>query len=58
MTLGDDAGAIGILTLVFCWKFVPETKGKHLEDIQEYFRNRVGPPPPDAGAREGVSRVS
>ncbi len=27
--------------LVFCWKFVPETKGKWLEDIQEYFQARV-----------------
>ena len=22
----------------FCWKFVPETKGKRLEDIQAYFQ--------------------
>jgi len=29
------------LTLAFCWKFVPETKGKRLEDIQEYFQTRV-----------------
>jgi sugar porter (SP) family MFS transporter len=34
-------GAIGLLTLGFCWKFVPETKGKRLEDIQEYFQARV-----------------
>ena len=34
-------GAIGILTLVFCWKLVPETKGKHLEEIQAYFQARV-----------------
>jgi len=34
-------GAIGILTLWFCWKFVPETKGKHLEDIQAEFQSRV-----------------
>lgn len=32
--------AVG-MTLVFCWKFVPETKGKRLEDIQAYFRSRV-----------------
>ncbi len=25
----------------FCWKFVPETKGKHLEDIQAYFQEKV-----------------
>ncbi|MGN6664481.1 MAG: sugar porter family MFS transporter [Solirubrobacterales bacterium] len=36
-------GAIGILTLVFCWKLVPETKGKHLEEIQAYFEARVKP---------------
>ena len=34
-------GGIGILTLWFCWKFVPETKGKRLEDIQAYFQDRV-----------------
>jgi flagellar biosynthesis protein FliQ len=34
-------GGIGVLTLWFCWKFVPETKGKHLEDIQAYFQARV-----------------
>jgi MFS transporter, SP family, galactose:H+ symporter len=40
--------AIGVVTLWFCWRFVPETKGKHLEDIQEIFRKRVarkGPRP-------------
>jgi MFS transporter, SP family, galactose:H+ symporter len=35
-------GAVGLLTLAFCWKLVPETKGKHLEEIQEYFEQRVG----------------
>jgi uncharacterized membrane protein len=34
-------GGIGVVTLVFCWKFVPETKGKRLEDIQAYFQARV-----------------
>jgi SP family galactose:H+ symporter-like MFS transporter len=34
-------GGIGILTLLFCWKLVPETKGKRLEDIQAYFEARV-----------------
>ncbi|HEX3040891.1 MAG TPA: MFS transporter [Solirubrobacterales bacterium] len=34
-------GAVGILTLVFCWKLVPEMKGKRLEDIQAYFEARV-----------------
>jgi sugar porter (SP) family MFS transporter len=32
---------IGVVTLWFCWKFVPETKGKRLEDIEEIFRQRV-----------------
>src|SRR5689334_1738714 len=34
-------GAVGLLTLVFCWKLVPETKGKPLEEIQAYFQARV-----------------
>jgi MFS transporter, SP family, galactose:H+ symporter len=34
-------GVIGLLTLAFCWKFVPETKGKRLEDIQDYFQAQV-----------------
>jgi sugar porter (SP) family MFS transporter len=34
-------GGIGILTLAFCWKLVPETKGKRLEDIQAIFEERV-----------------
>jgi sugar porter (SP) family MFS transporter len=34
-------GGIGILTLIFCWKLVPETKGKRLEDVQAYFEARV-----------------
>ncbi len=33
--------AVGVLTLIFCWKLVPETKGKHLEDIQAEFQARV-----------------
>ncbi|MFI5026836.1 MAG: MFS transporter, partial [Solirubrobacterales bacterium] len=32
---------IGLLTLWFCWRFVPETKGLHLEDIVEIFRGRA-----------------
>ena len=39
--LGDPARHSGALTLAFCWKFVPETKGKRLEDIQDYFQARV-----------------
>jgi hypothetical protein len=34
-------GAIGLFTLAFYWKFVPETKGKRLEDIQDFFQARV-----------------
>jgi SP family galactose:H+ symporter-like MFS transporter len=33
--------AICLLTFAFCKAFVPETKGKALEDIQEIFRERV-----------------
>jgi len=33
--------AVGLLTLLFCWKLVPETKGKHLEEIQAVFRERA-----------------
>ncbi len=43
-------GAIGILTLIFCWKMVPETKGKHLEDIQTFFQERVDGKNPDVSA--------
>ena len=39
--------------LIFCWKFVPETKGKHLEDIQAYFQARSGTPA--AGKRHSLS---
>jgi sugar porter (SP) family MFS transporter len=42
--------AVGVLTLVFCRKLVPETKGKRLEEIQAYFQERVAassaPAPP------------
>ena len=31
--------AISALTLLFCWKLVPETKGKPLEDIQRFFES-------------------
>ena len=34
-------GGVGVLTLLFCWKLVPETKCKHLEEIQAYFEARV-----------------
>ncbi len=34
-------GAIGLVTLWFCWKFVPETKGRSLEQINAIFTNRA-----------------
>jgi len=34
-------GAIGLLTLWFCWKFVPETKGRSLEQINDIFERRA-----------------
>ncbi|HEV7564140.1 MAG TPA: MFS transporter, partial [Solirubrobacterales bacterium] len=34
--------AIGVVTLWFCWKYVPETKGKRLEEIEELFEERAG----------------
>jgi sugar porter (SP) family MFS transporter len=34
-------GAIGLVTLWFCWKFVPETKGKTLEQIDAIFERRA-----------------
>src|SRR5262245_66933 len=33
--------AIGVLTLWFCWKYVPETKGKPLEEIEAGFEARA-----------------
>jgi sugar porter (SP) family MFS transporter len=33
--------AICVLTFFFCLRLVPETKGKHLEDIQAIFRERA-----------------
>jgi sugar porter (SP) family MFS transporter len=34
-------GAIGLVTLWFCWKFVPETKGRSLEQIESIFQRRA-----------------
>jgi MFS family permease len=50
--------AIGVVTLWFCWKYVPETKGKHLEDIQAFFQARVEGkhPDPDAESFEPAER--
>jgi SP family galactose:H+ symporter-like MFS transporter len=37
-------GGIGILTIIFVALFVPETKGKTLEDIEEYWRKKTNTP--------------
>ncbi|HNH86772.1 MAG TPA: sugar porter family MFS transporter, partial [Solirubrobacterales bacterium] len=34
-------GAIGLVTLWFCWKYVPETKGRSLEQINDIFERRA-----------------
>jgi sugar porter (SP) family MFS transporter len=34
-------GIIGLVTLWFCWKFVPETKGRSLEQIDSIFQRRA-----------------
>lgn len=34
-------GGIGLITLWFCWKFVPETKGRSLEQIETIFQRRA-----------------
>jgi SP family galactose:H+ symporter-like MFS transporter len=39
--------AIGLLTLLFCWKYVPETKGKQLEEIEQYFQDLAKGRDPD-----------
>jgi MFS transporter, SP family, galactose:H+ symporter len=33
---------VGVLTLWFCWRFVPETKDRQLEEIEAIFRERAG----------------
>jgi sugar porter (SP) family MFS transporter len=37
--------AVGVFTLWFCWKFVPETKDKELEQIEAIFQERAGEKP-------------
>jgi sugar porter (SP) family MFS transporter len=37
-------GLVGVLTLWFCWRLVPETKDRELEEIQAIFRERAGEP--------------
>jgi sugar porter (SP) family MFS transporter len=36
--------AVGVVTLWFCWKLVPETKDRELEEIEAIFRERAGEP--------------
>lgn len=31
-------GVMGILAALFIWKFVPETKGKTLEEMEGYWK--------------------
>ena len=45
-------GVIGLLTVWFCWKYVPETKGKPLEKIQAIFQERAGEKPASAPPAE------
>ncbi len=35
---------VGLLTLWFCWRFVPETKDRDLEQIEAIFQERAGEP--------------
>ncbi len=46
--LGDSEtfylyAAVGVLTIWFCLKFVPETKGKTLDEIETYWSEKTGP---------------
>lgn len=34
-------GIVGLVTLWFCWRFVPETKGKTLEQVDAIFERRA-----------------
>jgi sugar porter (SP) family MFS transporter len=35
---------VGAFTIWFCWRLVPETKGKELEQIEAIFKERAGEP--------------
>ncbi|MDC4224780.1 MAG: MFS transporter [Candidatus Manganitrophus sp.] len=37
-------GLMGVITWLFVDRLVPETKGKTLEEIEEYFISRAGSP--------------
>lgn len=45
--------AICVLTFFFCRRLVPETKGKHLEEIQAFFAERAGSKAPAAAGSSG-----
>jgi sugar porter (SP) family MFS transporter len=42
---------VGVFTLWFCWKLVPETKDRDLEHIEAIFRERAGELPLELPAR-------
>jgi sugar porter (SP) family MFS transporter len=42
---------VGLLTLWFCWKMVPETKDRDLEQIEAIFRERAGELPLELPAK-------
>ncbi len=46
--------AVGLLTLWFCWKLVPETKGKELEEIEAYFEDVAAGRDPDPSFESGA----
>jgi MFS transporter, SP family, galactose:H+ symporter len=48
--------AVGVITLWFCWKLVPETKGKPLEEIEAIFEQRAGVTRPHTVERLRSSR--
>ena len=49
---------VGLFTLWFCWRLVPETKGKTLEQIEAIFKMRAeGSPAPPADGEAGKSRA-
>jgi sugar porter (SP) family MFS transporter len=43
--------AVGLFTLWFCWKLVPETKDRELEQIEAIFRERAGEAPLELPSR-------
>ncbi len=42
---------VGVFTLWFCWKLVPETKDRDLEQIEAIFRERAGVAPLELPAK-------